>query len=207
MPEWFVKGGPVMFPLLACSFVSLVLVMERLLFWLGELLRRKPSALDAVLSLVEKGKWEEARAHTKKCRDAAARVLAAGLEDPVNSVVQAMQVAAKREAVRMERFLPMMDTLITLSPLLGILGTVTGIIHAFDLLGASAIVDPQGVTQGVAEALITTAFGLVIAIFTLIPYNYFSGKAEEALGRIEREATRLEITLARHLPPSMATRA
>lgn len=201
MPDWFEKGGVVMYPLLACSFLALALVAERLFFWLIEVAKKNRRSIDHILGLAEEGKFKDALNAAKKSRDPIARILAAGLELPHNSIAQAMEVAAGHEAARMERFLPTMDTLITLSPLLGILGTVTGIIHSFDVLGAAAIVDPQGVTLGVAEALLTTAFGLVIAIFTLIPYNYFSSKAQEALDQMERTSTRLEILVARHLAP------
>ena len=76
---------------------------------------------------------------------------------------------------------------------MGILGTVLGIIHSFDMLGTAGIQDPQAVTSGIAQALITTAAGLVIAIFTLFPYNYFMTKVERAGTRIEKYATSLEI--------------
>ena len=97
------------------------------------------------------------------------------------------------EIKRMKRYLPVLDTLITAAPLLGILGTVIGIIHSFDMLGRAGIQDPQAVTSGIAQALITTAAGLLIAIFTLFPYNYFMSKVEKAASRIEKYATSLEI--------------
>jgi biopolymer transport protein ExbB len=83
--------------------------------------------------------------------------------------------------------------MITAAPLLGILGTVIGIIHSFDMLGQAGIQDPQAVTSGIAQALLTTAAGLLIAIFTLFPYNYFMAKVEKAATRIEKYATSLEI--------------
>jgi biopolymer transport protein ExbB len=93
---------------------------------------------------------------------------------------------------RMTRYMGVLDTIITLAPLLGILGTVLGIIDSFDLLGARGARDPMAVTGGIARALITTATGLGIAILTLIPYNYFRAKSENALNEIEEVATFLE---------------
>ena len=110
-----------------------------------------------------------------------------------------MEVQASQEIVRMKRGLGILDTIITLAPMLGILGTVTGIIQSFDLLGSSGVEDPTGVTAGIAEALITTAAGLLIALAAVIPqsvYNKWSDgielEIEEASGEI------LEFILTRH---------
>ena len=86
-----------------------------------------------------------------------------------------------------------LDTMITVAPLLGIFGTVIGIISSFDLLGSSGIEHPQAVTAGIAQALITTAAGLGIAIFSVFPYNYFNSRVQSAVISIERYATSLEI--------------
>ena len=95
-----------------------------------------------------------------------------------------------------------LDTLITVAPLLGIFGTVTGIIHSFDVLGTSGIENPHMVTAGIAEALITTAAGLGIAIFSIFPYNYFNSRVESAAIAIEKYATSLEIVYEK-LPKKM----
>ena len=86
-----------------------------------------------------------------------------------------------------------LDTIITMSPLLGILGTVTGIIASFDFLGQAGVEDPKAVTGGIAQALITTATGLTIALATIIPYNYFVVKLERAARNIEKCTTSFEI--------------
>ena len=107
-----------------------------------------------------------------------------------------MQAAAKHETARMRRALPVLDTIITLSPLLGLLGTVTGMIAAFGVMATTGINQPTAITGGVAEALIATAAGLAIAIVTLVPHNYFLARSEHALDEIEGQGTRLELILA-----------
>jgi biopolymer transport protein ExbB len=108
-------------------------------------------------------------------------------------MLKAMEGAAADTVQRMRRFMGVLDTMITVAPLLGILGTVIGIISSFDMLGTAGIENPGLVTAGVAEALITTAFGLTIAILSVIPYNYFNSRVERAVLDMEKYATRLEI--------------
>ena len=119
-------------------------------------------------------------------------MLAAGLDRREGAPALAMEAAARDEAARMRRALPVLDTVITLSPLLGLLGTVTGMIAAFGVMSTSGIDQPHAITGGVAEALIATAVGLGVAIGTLVPYNYFVARAERALDEIESQGTRLE---------------
>jgi biopolymer transport protein ExbB len=193
MLDLFQKGGVVMYPLLACSLVSLTLILERGLFWMREKRRADNALLDEVLELARLREYQKIKARAEGAVDYVARVLVCGLVHREYSLSKAMEMAAMEEIKRMKRYLPVLDTLITAAPLLGILGTVIGIIHSFDMLGQAGIQDPQAVTSGIAQALITTAAGLMIAIFTLFPYNYFMSKVERAGVRIEKYATSLEI--------------
>lgn len=193
MLDVFQKGGVVMYPLLACSLVSLTLILERSLFWMREKRRADNALLDEVLELARLREYQKIKARAEGAVDYVARVLVCGLVHREYSLSKAMEMAAMEEIKRMKRYLPVLDTLITAAPLLGILGTVIGIIHSFDMLGQAGIQDPQAVTSGIAQALITTAAGLMIAIFTLFPYNYFMSKVERAAVRIEKYATSLEI--------------
>ena len=113
------------------------------------------------------------------------------------SLSQALEMGAEEEIKRMRKNLTILDTIITLAPLLGILGTVMGIINSFHLLGAAGIESPRVVTEGIAQALITTATGLAIAIMTLIPYNYFLSRIEHTVREIEKFASSLELTFER----------
>jgi biopolymer transport protein ExbB len=187
------KGGPVMIPLLACSVLSVAVVLERAWFWWRA---RGLGVAARVLDLAAAARWEDALAHAAGSPAPPARVLAAGLTYRESDPVRAMEAAARAEAARMRRGLPVLDTIVTLSPLLGLLGTVTGMIAAFGVMATSGIDQPHAITGGVAEALIATAAGLGIAIVTLVAHNYFAARAERALDEIEGHGTRLELALA-----------
>ncbi len=193
MFDLFQKGGVVMYPLLACSLVSLTLILERGLFWIRETRRADNALIDEVLEFARLREYQKIKAEVEGAVDYVVRVLVCGLIHREYSLSKAMEMAAMEEIKRMKRHLPVLDTMITAAPLLGILGTVIGIIHSFDMLGQAGIQDPQAVTSGIAQALITTAAGLLIAIFTLFPYNYFMSKVEKAAIRMEKYATSLEI--------------
>ena len=191
--DLFQQGGLVMYPLLVCSLVSLTVIFERILFWIREDRRSDNALVDDVLESARLRRYEEIKAKTEGVGDYMIRVLVCGLVHREYSLSKAMEMAAMEEIKRMKRYLPVLDTLITAAPLLGILGTVIGIIHSFDMLGQAGIQDPQAVTSGIAQALVTTAAGLLIAILTLFPYNYFMTRVEKAANRIEKYATSMEI--------------
>ena len=187
------KGGPVMIPLLVCSVIALTVIIERLFFWIREDLRRNPALVDQVLELCRTGNWQAVREKVAGSRDYVIRILVAGILHRDFSMIKAMEAASAEEVRRMRRFMAVLDTMITVAPLLGIFGTVIGIISSFELLGAGGIEHPQAVTSGIAQALITTAAGLGIAILSVFPFNYFNSRAEDAALTIEKYATSLEI--------------
>ncbi len=182
-----------MYPLLVCSLVSLTLIVERALFWIREEKRRDRRLLDELMTLVEQNELEKARGLTGGTKDFVVRVMVCGIVHQAFSLRDALRMGADEEIARMRRYLPILDTMITLSPLLGILGTVTGIISSFNLLGSVGIEQPRMITAGIAQALITTAFGLLIAILSLLPYNYFLTRVEKAALEMEKYGTTLEI--------------
>jgi biopolymer transport protein ExbB len=187
-----VKGGLVMVPLLASSVISLAVIIERFFFWRRV---RKQASGETILPLVAAGNTAQAMQVARTSQHPVARVLLAGLEhqNPAPSI--AMEATSQAELHRLKRYLPMLDTIITLAPLLGLLGTVTGMISAFGIVSEAGLGQPHAITGGVAEALIATATGLAIAILTLVPYNYFRTKAETITDLIEEHATRLELLL------------
>ena len=117
-----------------------------------------------------------------------------GLNHQHASLQGALQVAAGIEIKRAGRFLVVMDTLVTLAPLLGLLGTITGLIRSFSFLGNEELA-VQAVTGGIAEALIATACGLGIAIFALIPFNFFTSRVSNLEFELQTAATNLEVML------------
>ena len=193
MLELFIKGGPVMYPLLLCSIVSLTVIIERTLFWIGVGMRKNQALLDEVLELCQRGDWEGIREKATGSKNYVIRVLISGILHREYSLSKAMESAAADEISRMGRFMGVLDTMITVAPLLGIFGTVLGIIESFNMLGSFGIEHSQTVTGGIAQALITTATGLGIAIINVFPYNYFNSRVENAALLIEKYATSLEI--------------
>lgn len=193
MWQIFDQGGPVMYPLLACSVIALSVVIERAIFWLRVQIQRQPSLVDEILELSREGDWESIRKKTMHKKDYLIKILVNGILHREFSMVKAMESAAADEIKHMRRFMGVLDTMITVAPLLGIFGTVLGIISSFEILGAAGIEHPQDVTRGIAQALITTAAGLGIAILSVFPYNYFNSRVENAAMRIEKYATSLEI--------------
>ena len=193
MYQLFHRGGPVMYPLLACSLIVIMVIFERCFFWMKIEIERNRPLVDEVLELCRCGKWDAVRQKTIGCKDFVVRIMITGILHREFSMLKAMEAAAADEVQRMRRFMGVLDTMITVAPLLGIFGTVLGIITSFEMLGSAGIDNPKAVTAGVAQALITTATGLGIAILSVFPYNYFNAKVEHAALDIERYATSLEI--------------
>lgn len=195
MLDFFLKGGPIMWPLLLTSMVALAVVIERLIFILRELDSRNPALVAQILSHTENADMVKAIDAGKNSDDFVARTLVYGLQHRNKSFSSALLQAAERELQRFSRGLPVLDTIITLAPLLGLLGTVSGLIRSFGLLGAQELDAPAAITGGIAEALIATAFGLTIAIVALIPFNYLNARVDEARREIEDASTHLELLL------------
>ena len=214
--DQFRKGGPVMWPILVVSIVALTVVLERCIWWSGRWFRRDPKRIEKVFTAIENGDTAEASRLSRGSRDPVLRMLWNGLNHQHSSLEAALQVAAGIEIKRAGRFLVVMDTLVTLAPLLGLLGTITGLIRSFSFLGNEELA-VQAVTGGIAEALIATACGLGIAIFALIPFNFFTSRVSNLEFELQTAATNLEVMLQaqtadRHVAiesgtPSSATRS
>ena len=214
--DQFHKGGPVMWPILVVSIVALTVVLERCIWWGGRWFRRDPKRIEKVFTAIENGDTAEASRLSRGSRDPVLRMLWNGLNHQHSSLEAALQVAAGIEIKRAGRFLVVMDTLVTLAPLLGLLGTITGLIKSFSFLGNEELA-VQAVTGGIAEALIATACGLGIAIFALIPFNFFTSRVSNLEFELQTAATNLEVmlqaqTAEKHVAiergtPSSATRS
>lgn len=184
-----------MWPILLTSILALTVVLERLFFIFREKLRRQPKVVERMLTAVERGEYDDALKFGQGSRDFVARTLVYALshEDKINAVAR----AAGRELQRYNRGLSLLDTAITLAPLLGLLGTVTGMIRSFSLLGGQELGAPAAITGGIAEALIATAFGLGVAILALLPFNFLNAALERARHEVQDAASQLEAHVRR----------
>jgi biopolymer transport protein ExbB len=178
------KGGYVMVPLLILSIISVALILERCWFWLlmgGRGSMRRIEKLNAVL---RRGDTAKAQEIVKRDYSPYGIVAKAMLENGSSDAVAMEAVELQRP--RIDRFMVALSTIITAAPLLGILGTVLGIIQSFRLLGEQAVLtDPSDVAGGIAAALLTTALGLIVALVTLFPYMLFRGWSSRSIGRLE----------------------
>lgn len=198
MIELFIKGGPIMWPLLITSIVALSMVIERLVFIAMESGRRQPRVVREIFRQLEHGDAENAIRMGEGTGDYVARILVAALKERDTSYTNALLAQSSEELKRFNRGLTVLDTVITLAPLLGLLGTVTGMFNSFNMLGGASLDAPAAITGGIAEALIATAFGLGIAITALLPYNYLNSRLEDARREIEVAGNRLELLLIKH---------
>jgi biopolymer transport protein ExbB len=192
MIELFYKGGPIMWPLLCASVVALTVALERLAFALLEAVRRNPRQLEEVLSLVAQGDVSGARKAGAVTGDFVVRALVTALAHE-KVFAEAMLHSANQELQRYLRGLALLDTIITLAPLLGLLGTVTGMINSFGMLGGAELGAPAAITGGIAEALIATAFGLLVAITALLPFNFLNALEEKARLALQNAASEVEL--------------
>lgn len=193
--DLFRHGGPIMWPIGAVSIFAVAVICERAWWWLQHARNRRPRELEQTLIALESGDMQAAQRVCADSPDAVLRVIHAGLTHRHASLQGALQAAAGIEIRQAGRFLTAMDTIITLAPLLGLMGTVTGIMNSFQSIGGSDLA-VEKVTGGIGEALIATAFGLGIAIVTLIPYNWFNAKVASLQHDIETAANNVEIFTA-----------
>ncbi len=190
--QFFLKGGPVMWPLLLCALAAVAVVGERAFWWWRESLKRDLPRREKLLAALEHSDMEQSEKLAQGSEDPVIRMVRQSLNHEHTSIPVALQMAAGIELERAGRFLNVLDTLVTLAPLLGLLGTVTGLMRAFLKVG-SAELSVTAVTGGIGEALIATACGLLIAIVSLVPLNYFSGKLARLQFELETAASNVEV--------------
>jgi biopolymer transport protein ExbB len=190
--DLFIKGGPLMWPILYCLVAALVVLAERWLWWWRLGRRRSPGTLAAVFVALGEGRFDEATSLSADPRDPFLSTINEGLRHAHSSLLGAMQLRATDEIEKAEKRLWVLGTLITLAPLLGLLGTVTGIMHSFNFVGDEQLAASK-VSGGIAEALIATAGGLGIAIVCLLPYNYFNRRLTHLRAQLERTINHVEL--------------
>ncbi|VVM06944.1 hypothetical protein MAMC_01356 [Methylacidimicrobium cyclopophantes] len=196
--ELFFKGGPIMWPIALLAVITTIVLVERGVFVLRARLQKEPKAVRTIFDLVERGAIDEAVAVASRSKDPVAQVLGEGLRHRDSSLTEALSEGASDLLHRYHRGLVVLDTAVTLGPLLGLLGTVTGMMRAFSLVGGGELAGKQAaITGGVAESLLAVCFGLGVAIVAIVPLNFLNARAEKVRRQIEASATRLEMLLAR----------
>jgi len=193
MWEIIIAGGPVMWPIMLCSVVAAAIVLERL--WTLQPKRVIPRELSArVWKLVESRTLNERHIEALARNSPLGRVLAAGLanHDKGRDIMkEAIEDTGRHVVHELERFLNPLGTIAAISPLLGLLGTVLGMIQAFEAITSQGVGDPRTLSGGIGEALITTAAGLIVAIPALLAYRYLRGAVDFLVVEMEKEAMKL----------------
>lgn len=192
--HFIMRGGFMMYPLLIVSVLSMSLIIERLIFF-GKIKDPGISLLHTIKELVHTGKTDDLRALLSAQRSPVADVLTIGVdhinEDP-GDMDSAMEQRAMSVMPQLESNLWLLDTIITMAPLLGLLGTIIGMINAFQIFSTRGLNQPTAISGGVGEALIATATGLIVAVFTLLFYNYFNTRIRRITKDMEFAANEFE---------------
>ncbi len=192
--ETFLKGGPIMWPILVCLIVALATVAERLLYWRNVRRLRADKAFSEALWEVRLGQYGPAWQRTHGGASPFLVTLRSGLANGRTEPVTAMQLRAEETLEEAGARQWLLSTIVTLAPLLGLLGTVIGIMGSFQFIGSEQLAVAK-VSGGVGEALIATAAGLGIAIFCLIPHNFFHRRAQSLRHDLEQAINQAEIAL------------
>ncbi len=194
MLKIFKLGGPVMIPLLLCSVFAVAIGIERLWYLLRGRVDTSDLIEDIRLSLGQ-GKVLEAMQIAKKTKGPVATVLAAGIahyDQDRENIQNHMQTVGDEEIFKMERRISALEVIAMISPLLGILGTVTGIIKSFNVMAAlEGVAQAAVLSAGIAEALITTAAGLIIAIPTVALTAYLNGIINSQVADLNKRSTEI----------------
>ena len=197
MWEFMQKGGPIMWPILLCSVVAFAIVIERLIRLRQEEIDTK-TFMEQISKSLKRNKIMEALDLCDKTGGPIANILKAGIlkhDRPRNDIREAIEDASIHEVPRLERNLPVLSTIAQVAPLLGLLGTVTGLVAAFLVIENKATamnpVNPGDLAGGIWQALLTTVFGLCVAIPTFVAYNYLVSRVDGFVLDMERSATDL----------------
>jgi biopolymer transport protein ExbB len=186
-------GGPLMWPIILCSIIAAAIVLERL--WTVQDKRVLPPELpQQVWKLIETKQVNDKVITALEQNSPLGKVLAAGLANrhrPREILMERLEDTGRHVVYELERFLNTLGTIAGIAPLLGLLGTVTGIIRSFNAIQAGGMGDPRALSGGIAEALIATVAGLCVAIPSLIAYRYLRGRVDRIVVGIEKNAMRM----------------
>lgn len=193
MVDMVIRGGPLMVPILLCSVVSLAIVVERALS-----LRRhrvlRYDILPRIEELLRDRKIPEATTLCKRYPSPMTRILLAAIlnhDKTRPEIKEIIEDAGRHEVPVLERYLPVLGTIASISTLLGLLGTIAGMIKTFNVIAALGYGHPEALAGGISEALITTAAGLGVAIPTIVLHNFFTSKVDSLVIDMEKHAQRM----------------
>jgi len=190
MYELFLKGGLLMYPIAFCSVIALGIFLERLFF----LRRRRVIPRDfliAIEDLIIRGKLAEGITLCKQNNSVISHVLRTALEHYTSRrevIKERIEEVGRREAASLESYINVIGTVAGIAPLLGLLGTVSGMIKSFNIISLQGVADPASLAGGISEALITTAAGLVVAIPAYVMYRYLMNKADSLVLEMEESS-------------------
>src|SRR4030095_4610611 len=193
------SGGPVMVPIILCSIVAVAIIIER--SWTLRQQRVVPIELtDKVWQWVENRTLSDKQIRALEQHSPLGRILAVGISNRHRDravMIEAIEDAGRHVTHDLERYLGMLGTIAAVSPLLGLLGTVVGMIRTFRAITVAGVGDPTAMAGGIAEALITTAAGLIIAVPALMAYRYLRGRVDSLVIQMEKESVKLVQEIAR----------
>jgi biopolymer transport protein ExbB len=193
MWSFIVKGGPVMIPILLCSVVSLAIIIERFINLREDKVIPK-DFFNRIKGLLLEGHINEVLSICSKSNKPIAKIIEAGIMKYYfgrDEIKEAIEDAGRHEIVYVEKYLNILSMIAGVSPLLGLLGTVSGMIKMFNVISAGGIGQPHQLAGGISEALITTAAGLTVAIPTLVFHNIFSDRADRLTLKMEKSSIEL----------------
>lgn len=191
--ETFSKGGIFMYPILLSSIIGLGIFLQKM--WTLRPKRVIPdNFLGQLYRMLAQGKLTEAEAFARANDSSAARIAVAALEDadkPEDGLAETIEEAGRKESLDLLRYIEGLGAISNVATLLGLLGTISGMIKIFDVIALKPIVNPPELAGGISEALYTTAFGLMVAIPAFIAYKYSVGKADELIALMEEEGRKM----------------
>ena len=187
------SGGWLMVPIILCSMVSLAIIAER--FWSLRIDKVLPKHLvSTVWNAVKKGTFKTSDLELLRKQSALGKILSAGLinrNQPRERIKQSIEERGREVVHELERFIDVLGTIASISPLLGLLGTVVGMISVFATITTHGVGDPGALAGGISQAMVTTAAGLSVAIVSLIFYRYFRRRIDTIVVEMEREAIKM----------------
>lgn len=193
-----VSGGPVMIPIAICAIIATVIILDKIMFFTA-IKKGQRDLLPRIRASIDKGHYDEAAAICDTVDGPVSRLLKTGISYrgySESDIKEAVINQSSREIPKLERFLSTLGTIANISTLLGLLGTVTGNIQAFGVLGGmGSMGNPSVLAGAISEALVTTASGLIVSIPAIIFYNYFIAEVNRIVTEMEASVSDLVLLL------------